>query len=485
MKNQKLFYYSILTLVFILGIILRLKTYFIGRPLWHDECSLAMSIYSRNIFGYFKMLEHLQSAPPIFMGLTKLITLIAGIKEPVLRFIPQISALLSIGLFYQLTKQVFTKKLTIILANILFCINYQLIYYAQEFKQYSTDVFMVLLLILYLSKLEIKDLSYKKIILNGIFFSMCPLISLPTIFVITGYLINQIIKYKKEVLSKLITILLPMITMMFIYYIKVLHPSQAAQLNLYKEWWDAGFIKLSFTSLIQLFKVNYAFFFRPNNMILLAIFLTFTGLYNLIRQYHNKTNILLLTILTCALLGSALEIYPIYERVALYLIPIVIIIITISFDKFSKNNLIFTTFFSIIFLVYFSGYNYNYIGQFFKKDVFIRKDARSTMAIIKEKYKKDDYILFNKASDSEYFYYSRYFDFYTEKTGIINLPEYNGDLYKNILNSLPTDRNYWFYYAYDWTKEPVIPFLKEWSKNKNVLYLQDINGSYIMYIKNR
>lgn len=78
MKNV---YYIFLFLVFLLGVCVRFDFYAYNRPLWHDECSLALSIINKNIFGYFGLLEHNQSAPPLFMAVTKLFSLLFGIKE--------------------------------------------------------------------------------------------------------------------------------------------------------------------------------------------------------------------------------------------------------------------------------------------------------------------------------------------------------------------------------------------------------------------
>ena len=65
----------------------------------------------------------------------------------------------------------------------------------------------------------------------------------------------------------------------------------------------------------------------------------------------------------------------------------------------------------------------------------------------------------------------------------MSLPEYNKQIYFDALNTLPAGRTYWFYNAYDYSHSPVILFLKEWCKNKNILFEYQVNNSYIVQLK--
>lgn len=476
-------YLIIIAVIFIIGILLRLKAYLLVRPLWHDECSLAISILDRNILGYFRALAHLQSAPPLFMMSTKFITLIAGFKELALRFIPQISGLLSIWIFYQLTRQTFKKKTSIIAANILFSINYYLIYYSQEFKQYSSDVLLVITAILVFSKINLKNLTTKQLLIAGILTSLLPLISIPATFVIGAFLITQIIKYKKSIINELLIFFAPIACVMLVYLITIKQQTQQIeQLKLY--WNDLGFIKPSIKNILLTIKTNYAYYFRPNKLVVIAIIMTFAGIYETFKRRTNTVLILAFFTILEAIFCSIMQIYPIYERVSLYLAPLIILLISIPFEKFSKSKIYYTSIYSILFILYFSGYNSGYFKHLFSNDLFLRKDSRSALQTIINSYKEDEYILYNTSSDSEYFYYSRYFKFSTPKTGIINLPVYKKELYNSILNSLPDDRNYWFYYAYDNSKEPVVEFLLDWSKDKKVTFQKEFNGAVILRIQN-
>ena len=128
--NKKYVYYILLGIICFAGLALRIKAFVAGRPLWHDECSLALNIFdNNNIFAYFKPLNYTQAAPPLFMIATKIITNIFGINEYTLRFIPLLSGILSIPAFYILSRRFISNIWVILIANLLFAINYQLIYY--------------------------------------------------------------------------------------------------------------------------------------------------------------------------------------------------------------------------------------------------------------------------------------------------------------------------------------------------------------------
>jgi len=158
-----------LFLVALLGVVLRFKAYFSSYPLWMDEASLAINILNKDIFEFFAPLEHHQSAPFLFLFCTKALTLFFDTSENVLRIIPFLASLGAIPLFYFLSKKFLNNKISILISNLLFVINYQLIYFACEFKQYSLDVFCCLALFLMFLKVDLEKISNLKIILLSLF----------------------------------------------------------------------------------------------------------------------------------------------------------------------------------------------------------------------------------------------------------------------------------------------------------------------------
>ena len=479
MKNV---YYIFLFLVFLLGVCVRFDFYAYNRPLWHDECSLALSIINKNIFGYFGLLEHNQSAPPLFMAVTKLFSLLFGIKEYVLRLLPLLGGILSIPAFYYFSKLFIHNKGCLFLASLLFSINYRLIYYSQEFKQYSLDVFLFIISFIFLSKIDINELSHKKILTLGCILGLLSMFSIPISFLILGYLLFQSIIYKKNIFKKLAFFFTPIGIIWIFYLFSVILPQHAQKLILDGSFWDKGFISLSITQIIQLFKMNLSYFFYPNKFILCQLILLLIGVYYLIKNCKTKIHTFLLCTFGFIFLASIFRIYPLHERVCLYLIPINLILFFLPFN-YVKHRLTYILSLVLLFAG-FCNYNLTYLKNFQNEKLFMSYDARTAMQDLISNYKNSNsYIIVNAASDSEFNYYKKYFNFTPQNILYTQLPTYSKNIYFSALDSLPLNYDYWFYMAYDYSHSPVKSFLKKWSKKHTILYESDVNDTYLLHIK--
>lgn len=478
-KNFSYTHYLII-LVIIFGCILRTITYTFDRPLWHDECSLALSIVNRGIFDYFRPLEHYQCAPPIFMILTNLITKIAGINEYSLKLLPFMCSIVSLPLFYLLSKQYIKNKISLITINFLFCINYQLIRYSQEFKQYSTDVFITILALYILNKIDIANLNFKKIITISIFIATLPIISFPSAFIIASFLFIQFILNKQ--IKNTIVFVIPTIIVSYIYYLTTARTSLNTQLDMGMYMWNYGFLRHDFSNILSILKINLDFFFNPNKFTLIGIVLLLSGfVYSFFKDNKNK---LLSLIFLFALIASYLNIYPLYERTSIYLIPIILLLIFSMTDKITIK-LDFKTFGLWLFVVlYFVNYiKFDYYTQLFNKNLFTIENPKTLLNIIKNNYEPNQIFAYNDASDSEYKFYSNYLKFKPKR--YVKITSIENDKYKyfETLNMLPKNNIYWFYYPFEFNKTPVTKYLNEWLKDKNVLYEYNEKNSFIYKVK--
>ena len=93
------------------------------------------------------------------------------------------------------------------------------------------------------------------------------------------------------------------------------------------------------------------------------------------------------------------------------------------------------------------------------------------------------YIIVNAASDSEFDYYRKYFDFRPKNVLYMQLPHYSKNNYFIALDMLPSGYDYWFYCAYDYSHSPIIPLLKEYSSQYPKLYEADIKRTYLLHLK--
>ena len=98
------------------------------------------------------------------MGFQKAIVWLVGDSESVLRFPPFLCSVLSMILFYSLSGK-YLKTRGRLIALFLFAISNKLIYYSSELKQYSVDVFFVLLMLC----LTLKLLQTRSLLLISIF----------------------------------------------------------------------------------------------------------------------------------------------------------------------------------------------------------------------------------------------------------------------------------------------------------------------------
>ncbi len=145
---SKILFYAIVALIIAAGIYWRLKAYLNAAPLWGDEVSLVLSILKKNVLGLFSNLLENQKAPPLFMVISYIFTKIGGYNVLSYRFFAFLSSIFSLFLFFLLSLKLYRSRIPVLIGLYIFSICEPLIYYAREFKPYSTDVFVCLLLIL-------------------------------------------------------------------------------------------------------------------------------------------------------------------------------------------------------------------------------------------------------------------------------------------------------------------------------------------------
>lgn len=188
---------------------------------------------------------------------------------------------------------------------------------------------------------------------------------------------------------------------------------------------------------------------------------------------------MILTTLFFVIIASFLSIYPIQERVSLYLLPFIILFIVLPFDYFKQ---IWIKILCVILLcfTFVGNFNYSIISSNIENHDIM-------MQILKSKYQEGDYIIYNNVSDSQFEIYAYLYNFksYGNKIGKFKLTDYGENWYYSVLNTLPKGKRYWFFYAYDLDTKPVIPFLKNWAKrNGKILYEETFNKkSYLLYIQ--
>lgn len=130
--------------IVIVGILIRIRQYLVGRSLWVDEAMLVHNVLTRDFAGFLRPLDTNQAAPVLFLWAEKLATIMGGTSEFALRFVPLLSGILALILFLPLARRLLS-PFAATLAVLLFTFSRQMFWYANETKQYSGDVLISVL----------------------------------------------------------------------------------------------------------------------------------------------------------------------------------------------------------------------------------------------------------------------------------------------------------------------------------------------------
>ena len=428
--NLKNIYYSkyfIWTIIFI-GILIRIRQYLFNRSLWIDEASLALNILKLNYAELLTPLLHGQAAPPFFLLLTKLFTAVAGYSEYVLRFLPFICGIVSIILFYPLAAY-FLQKKVIPIAISLLSFSYYHIYFTNEFKQYSVDLFFTLLLIMCALKTDNSNFSKKYSTYFGITAIISTWFSHASIFVLGGVGLALLYKLllergageknavKVSQIKELIAIGLLSLFSFALHYFFIIRPVPKGH---FYQFWEKGFmpfpplslsdIKWYFSTAMGTLKVPLGFEYLYG-MAFIFLLIGIIGLWK--RKEKLYFNLLMFPVIVL-LLASTFRFYPFRGRLVLFILPITYLFISEGISQFIKyfypHKRLLAVFIVIFLLLYpvFNGISY-----LFKP--ILREESRPVI----------EYCLANKEKDDKIYVYphaKRAFEYYTRELSLEPLP---------------------------------------------------------------
>jgi hypothetical protein len=126
------------------GVITRVQ--FLDRSLWLDEAWVANSIRATTLHQAIYYDDWLQTTPPLFIALSRLVTSVFGTSNVAFRALPALSGIVSVLLFSFVALRLLKPSFSLI-AILLFVFSPQVILYSQSLKQYSTDVFSTISLL--------------------------------------------------------------------------------------------------------------------------------------------------------------------------------------------------------------------------------------------------------------------------------------------------------------------------------------------------
>ncbi|NER79670.1 MAG: glycosyltransferase family 39 protein [Leptolyngbya sp. SIO1D8] len=346
-----------ISLSILFGIFLRIHQYLYNRQLWLDEAMLSTSIINRSFGGLLQPLEARQNAPIPFLFLTRLSVEIFGSNEYALRLPALIFGLLSLGLFYVVSKKYISAD-AVPISVFLFAISNALIYYSSELKQYSGDVLSVLICLLMVERIHDHRLNTLQAIAWGGLGAILIWFSLPVVFVLaSGGICLLLFERKTKIHTLFITFSIWLLSFLSLFYLFI---NRSLANEGLKNSWTAKdyFAPIPFLSplneTLRWYLTTFQnIFVSPGGFASyeLAGVLFLAGCWLLLKKRHKYRLLVLLLPIVFALLASMLKQYIFTTRVeyvqggrlVLFLLPAILLLVSegLEYFKLRTHKIIF------------------------------------------------------------------------------------------------------------------------------------------------
>ncbi|WP_207425915.1 glycosyltransferase family 39 protein [Pedobacter sp. SYSU D00535] len=334
-----------------IGVFFRLYHYLDNRSFWIDEIFLATSFVNMSFWEMLTMpLENEQKAPVGYIILTKIFVMLFGPNEMALRLLSLLSGILTLFAFVPVARHFIMSRLGVVLAVGVIALSPPIIYHSVEAKQYSTGLLCSVLALLCFVKFH-QNVSIKSLLTWGLYGSLLLWFSFSMMFVLGGMAIALSLYYMyhkdwKRIAYLLIPFSIWLVTVVLNYFLFLQDYQDSSWLV---AWFRNrnGFMPLPPTSLQELmwfvnrpfslldYPLGLSWFqFKGENPLLQVLYrmslIPFALLVlGVIIQFRSSKKIfwVFLSPIMLHLLAAGVEAYPFFERLTVYLAPILIILI--------------------------------------------------------------------------------------------------------------------------------------------------------------
>lgn len=348
-------------LLFIIGT--RCIQYFSNPAIHYDEAALALNMMQRSFRELLAPLDYYQAAPVGFLMVSKLNVSLFGADEYILRLYPLLMGILSAFLLYRLTQNLAPRAVPFVL--FLFGASNIFIQYSAEFKQYGSDATIAILLFLATFKV-IRDYDNKSIWIWGLIASIAVWFSHAAVFVIAGIGIVLIIsRFLQKDWYKLRNIIIACAisasSFLIVYLNFYKFSAQNTELgNFFRNYWQQEFLQLDPISFITFF-LEIFFWIGGINQLGLLVIVIVVFIIGVLRTPVQHT-LLLLMPTAITMIASLLVLYPLSDRLILFLLPAFIILVGVGFQDIywrfaSSNRYVVNILFGIIAIVFLAQLN--------------------------------------------------------------------------------------------------------------------------------
>jgi len=505
----------------VVGLLLRLKHYFDNRSLWLDEAWVALDISARplnDILNNISIFPLPLAAPPIgFSAIVKVLVLLFGNNEYILRLWPLFCGSLSLLVFYFFVKRYANPKISPICLG-LFVFSEPLIYYSSELKHYSSDVLSTCILYVIIDYCHRKNYEGKGILFLGLVGAVMMWFTYSSFFVLAGIGIVLFVNIcKKKYWNKLP--IFAFICFFWCWSFIVLFQVSISQMIGSKEligMWSNSFMPTNQgigggliwlkNSLLNAFSSTLGL-----SAVVLAFCVFLLGCFSLVKENKSKLFYLILPMLIALAMGM-LNKYPFSGRLILFLSPCLAIIIGEGLVFISERLPKYSSMISVLLIaVLFTSP----IGMAYHNSVHKRskEEIRSVMNYLKRHFQKGDFIYLNNSSQYAYGYYHGYLNFqnesilvgkiedwsnneefcdigieyqyhlYTQKGFLVRVRKMKKEevRFKNGLNGFLKNKRTWFIFSHANIRqeEKIIEYLNQ--NGNRINYHQSIGASIYLY----
>jgi uncharacterized membrane protein len=312
------------------GALTRLAQYLANRPLWLDEAMITLNIINRSYPELLQPLDYVQAAPVLFLLAVKYCCELWGDSEIVLRFVPFIFGLLALAVFYPLGRRMIRPQ-AMPIALTLFAFSRYAIHYAVEVKPYSLDLAFTVIVLLFSFCVLTGGFRFKNCLALGLAGAAAVWCSHAVIFVMAGagaaLLIEAWLNRKnwgyRPVVQTTWVCVLWAASFLCSYYLFVL-PTVHPNFFIFWEYCFFPFPPLTLNDLTWLPSTVLSLINNPLGLVTpgLVIMAMIAGTVYYWRSRKRFHLLLFFLPLVALLSASALGLYPISDRLVLFILPL-------------------------------------------------------------------------------------------------------------------------------------------------------------------
>ena len=314
----------------LLGAVLRIREWLFERSLWLDEVTVTTQIVARNYAGLVQPLGGNQGGPVGWLWAEKASISLFGVNELALRLPPLLASLVALAVFPLVMRRMVGQAATPA-ATFLVATSPVLIYYASETKQYSSDTACALLAILITTILLDRPPTLRSSCLWGVACGLLAWCSQPAILVAGACAACLVLRWLRErallQLAAGLVVLGGSLGAEWLLTLRQLAANQALEAYWQKYGGypppratvrvDLGWMKAS--------AITFVHGFGQYALPAVALVLAAWGLLTIARLQPWRAVLLTLVVLA-AVAAAVTRHYPLAQRLALYLVPVLVIL---------------------------------------------------------------------------------------------------------------------------------------------------------------